>query len=81
MAIKKFKESDRDESIRKISMREVKFLKMVDHPNIVHLIETFKRKDKLHLVFEFAEKTVLEILEESPDGLRVIIFITKARAN
>lgn len=36
VAIKKFKESDQDETIRKISLREVKILKLVDHQNIVH---------------------------------------------
>ena len=36
VAIKKFKESDSDEIIRKISMREIKILQIVDHPNIVH---------------------------------------------
>ena len=69
VAIKKFKESDQDETIRKISLREVKVLKLVKHPNIVHLIESFRRKEKLHQVFEFAERTVLEVLEMTPKGL------------
>ena len=69
VAIKKFKESDQDETIRKISLREVKVLKLVKHPNIVHLIESFRRKEKLHQVFEFAERTVLEVLEQTPKGL------------
>lgn len=71
MAIKKFKESDTDETIKKISQREIKFLKMVDHINIVHLKESFRRKEKLHLVFEFVDRTVLEILEKTPSGLNV----------
>ncbi len=57
--------------IKKISQREIKFLKMVDHVNIVHLKESFRRKEKLHLVFEFVDRTVLEILEKSPSGLNV----------
>ena len=69
VAIKKFKESDSDETIRKISLREAKILKIVNHPNIVHLIESFRRKEKLHLVFEYAEKTVLEVLEKTPNGI------------
>ena len=71
VAIKKFKESDADETIKKISQREIKFLKMVDHTNIVHLKESFRRKEKLHLVFEFVDRTVLEILEKQPSGLGV----------
>jgi len=46
VAIKKFKESDSDQTIRKISLREAKILKIVDHPNIVHLKESFRRKEK-----------------------------------
>jgi len=45
----------------------------VDHPNIVHLKESFRRKEKLHLVFEFVDRTVLEILEKSPTGLNVTL--------
>ena len=69
VAIKKFKESDSDQTIRKISLREAKILKIVDHPNIVHLKESFRRKEKQHLVFEYAEKTVLEVLEKTPTGI------------
>lgn len=72
MAIKKFRESDKDSTIRKISLREIKFLKMVEHRNIVHLIETFRRKEKLHLIFEFAEKTILDVMKEGHRGVHVI---------
>ena len=63
MAIKKFKESDKDDTMKKIYVREVKFLKMCDHENIVHLKDSFRRKEKLHLVFEYIDKTLLEVLE------------------
>lgn len=57
------------------------------HPNIVDLKEAFKQlltnsyeriifvysKDRIHLVFEYCDKTVLELLEESPTGLQVSI--------
>jgi cyclin-dependent kinase-like len=43
VAIKKFKESDEDEIAKKTIMREVKMLRMLKHPNIVHLKEAFKR--------------------------------------
>ena len=54
---------------KKTTLREVKILKMLNHVNIVNLIEAFKRHGKLFLVFEFCEKNVLELLEEHPDGL------------
>lgn len=34
------------------------------HPNLINLIEVFRRKRKLHLVFEYCELTVLDILEK-----------------
>jgi serine/threonine protein kinase len=44
MAIKKFKESEDDELVRKTTVREVKILKMLRQPNIIHLHEAFRRK-------------------------------------
>ena len=38
------------------------------HPNLVNLIEVFRRKKKLHLVFEFCDHTVLSELEKHPKG-------------
>ena len=57
VAIKKFKESDEDEQVRKTALREVRILKQLRHENIVSLIEVFRRKGKLYLVFEFMEST------------------------
>jgi serine/threonine protein kinase len=79
VAIKKFKESDKDDTIKKISTREIRFLKMCDHENIVHLKESFRRKEKLHLVFEFVDRTVLEILEKTPKGIDVSVSVNPAR--
>lgn len=52
VAIKKFKDDEDDEMCKKISLREVKLLKMAKHENIVRLREAFRRKNKLHLVFD-----------------------------
>lgn len=38
------------------------------HPNLVNLLEVFRRKRRLHLVFEFCERTVLNELERYPRG-------------
>ncbi len=43
VAIKKFKESDDDEIVKKTTMREVKMLKTLRQDNIVHLYECFKK--------------------------------------
>ena len=85
MAIKKFKEADEDELAKKSTVREVRFLRMLKHENVVHLKEAFrrfwfknffviylsKRKGKLYLVFEYVEKNLLEVLEKKPTGLDV----------
>lgn len=69
VAIKKFKESDDDEVLRKTTLREVKLLRLLRHENIVSLTEAFRRKTKLYLVFEYVERNLLEVLEEQPQGL------------
>ncbi|XP_054259607.1 cyclin-dependent kinase-like 4 isoform X2 [Macrosteles quadrilineatus] len=68
VAIKKFVESEDDPLIRKIALREIRLLKSLKHPNLVNLLEVFRRKRKLHLVFEFCEHTVLHELERYPHG-------------
>jgi len=43
VAIKKFKEEDDDDVIRKNTLREVKMLRSLKQENIVTLIEAFKK--------------------------------------
>jgi cyclin-dependent kinase-like len=68
VAIKKFVESDDDPAIRKIALREIRMLRQLKHPNLVNLLEVFKRNRKLHLVFEHCERTLLDDLEKHPSG-------------
>mmetsp|Transcript_13418 Transcript_13418/g.32904 ORF Transcript_13418/g.32904 Transcript_13418/m.32904 type:complete len:805 (+) Transcript_13418:252-2666(+) len=69
VAIKKFKESEDDDIVRKTTLREVKMLRMLRQENIVQLKEAFRRKGKLYLVFEFVDKNLLEVLEMFPNGI------------
>lgn len=69
VAIKKFVETEDDPQIRKIAMREIRMLKQLKHENLVNLIEVFRKKRKLHLVFEFCEHTVLDELERHSRGV------------
>ena len=39
------------------------------HENLVNLLEVFRRKRRLYLVFEFVDHTVLDDLERCPSGL------------
>lgn len=43
VAIKKFKETEDNEIVRKSIQREVKMLRQLKHPNIIDLFEAFKR--------------------------------------
>ena len=79
VAMKQFKEGEDNEIVRKTTMREVKILKMLSHPNIVELREAFRKRGIVYLIFEYVRNNLLEVLERSPDGLdhehiRVIIF-------
>ncbi|KAK3713002.1 hypothetical protein QZH41_014113 [Actinostola sp. cb2023] len=69
VAIKKFVESEDDPLIRKIAMREVRMLKQLKNGNLVNLLEVFRRKRKLHLVFEYCDQTVLNELDAHPKGV------------
>ena len=56
-------------------------LKNLKHPNLVNLIEVFRRKRKLHLVFEFCDHTVLNELEKYPKGVSLSILNLKFKVN
>ena len=63
VAIKKFKDKDTDDpGIKKVAQRELKALKTLIHPNIVSLIETFRVSGRLYIVFEYCEKSLLDIM-------------------
>lgn len=49
-------------------MHEVSDFQQLKHPNVVNLIEVYKRNRKLHLVFEYCDRTVLNELEKHPKG-------------
>lgn len=59
--------------MRRNIQREVKMLRALKHPSIVQLKEAFKRKGRIYLVFEYVEKNLLELLEQTPAGLEVIL--------
>lgn len=70
VAIKRFHESEEEHLVQKTSMREVKILRALRGEFfVVNLIEAFRRKGKLYLVFNFVGKNLLELLEERPNGL------------
>jgi len=50
-------------------MREIRILKEMKHENIVKLIEVFRWKGKIFLVFEYVPHTILEEIENNSEGL------------
>ncbi|XP_063978078.1 cyclin-dependent kinase-like 1 isoform X2 [Diachasmimorpha longicaudata] len=68
VAVKKFQQTEDDPLIRKIALREIRLLKNLKHPNLVNLLEVFRKKRKLHLVFEYCEHTLLNEMEKYPHG-------------
>jgi len=56
--------------------RELKLLRQLKHENIVNLVEAFRRRGKLYLVFEYVERTMLELLDEFPNGVSSKITIS-----
>jgi cyclin-dependent kinase-like len=55
--------------VKKTTKREIKMLNVLKDKSVVKMLEAFKRKGRLYLVFEFMDKNLLEVLEEKPDGL------------
>ena len=39
------------------------------HINIVNLRTVFREKGKLYLIFDYVQRTLLEELQETPEGL------------
>ena len=76
VAIKKFKESDDDEyvsvfgfednffqkQVRKTALREIRILKQLKHDHIVDLLEVFREENRIFLVFEQLNRTILDEL-------------------
>ena len=60
-------------------MRELRVLRSLRQENIVQLLEFFKRKRKLFLVFEFVERNMLEVLEENQNGVSQLIVRSYAQ--
>lgn len=50
------------------------FFQQLKHPNLVNLIEVFRRKKRLHLVFEYVDHTVLNELDRHPRGQAQLLF-------
>ena len=65
VAIKKFKDN-----ARLFIKRELKMLNSLKSCEfIINLKEAFRRNEKIYFIFEYVERTVLELLAEYPNGI------------
>ncbi len=55
--------------VHKTVEREVRVLKLLRHPNIVSLLDSFKYKGRTCIVMEYVHQTILECLKVQPHGL------------
>ncbi|CAD2219011.1 Protein kinase domain/Protein tyrosine kinase, putative [Angomonas deanei] len=70
VAVKRFKQSETNEYVRCTMMREVCVQRLLKgEPNVVQLLETFMENGKLFLVMEYFQGSLLNLLDEQPDGL------------
>lgn len=51
------------------TIREVKLLRALKHPNIINMKDAFRVRGKLHLVFPYMERNMLEVLQQHPRGI------------
>lgn len=55
--------------VRRTAARELQVLQALHHTNLVSFLESFRADGKLHLVFEFMDRTLLHDMEEMPHGI------------
>ncbi|KAL6764901.1 cyclin-dependent kinase-like 4-like protein [Haematococcus lacustris] len=69
VAVKQLNDDDANDLIRKTAVREARILKQLQHPHVVRLLELFRSKTRLYMVFEFMDQTILKLLEGKARGL------------
>ncbi|TFK74948.1 CMGC/CDK/CDK7 protein kinase [Pluteus cervinus] len=70
IAIKKIKVGELKEGLDMSAIREVKYLRELQHPNIVGLLDVFSSKTKLNLVLEFLESDLEVVIKD-----RSLVFL------
>ena len=55
--------------IRRTAARELEVVQSLHHINLVSFLQSFRANGKLHLVFEFMDRTLLHDMELMPHGI------------
>lgn len=74
VALKKIRLLADEEGIPSTAIREISLLKELQHVNIVKLVDVMHSIKKLTLVFEFVEKDLKKIIDETEDGLDILLI-------
>eukprot|EP00755_Sulcionema_specki_P012317 Sspe_Gene.51101::Locus_28393_Transcript_1_1_Confidence_1.000_Length_1214::g.51101::m.51101/K02206/CDK2; cyclin-dependent kinase 2 len=65
IAMKKIRLETEDEGVPSTALREISILKELHHPNIVRLIDVISLPNKLHLVFEFCDSDLKQLMNST----------------
>lgn len=63
VAIKKIRLKHCQEGIPQTTLREISFLKELDHPNVVKLLDVHIEQKNIYLIFEFVDFDLKQLLE------------------
>lgn len=74
VALKKIRLLADEEGIPSTAIREISLLKELQHVNIVKLVDVMHSIKKLTLVFEFVEKDLKKIIDDSEEGLDILLI-------
>ena len=55
--------------VKRTAVRELEVVRTLHHTNLVSFLESFRANGKLHLVFEFMDRTLLHDMELMPHGI------------
>ena len=50
-------------------MTEANLLKSLEHPNVVALLKMFNRNGRYSVIYEFVERSLLDLLQRNSNGL------------
>lgn len=69
VAQKKIRLESETEGIPATALREISILRQLHHPNVVQLLDVVLEETKLHLIFEYLEQDLKQLLNKRRSGL------------
>lgn len=69
VALKKIRLESETEGIPATALREISILRQLQHPNVVQLVDVVMEETKLHLIFEYLDQDLKQLLNKRRVGL------------